>query len=351
MSFLKNFPPYDSSPSGPREVYLREAIEKGRIDAPAFSTLPSGLRVTSRYLSIEGSTVPMSAHNALLATRAVGAEMPTAAEVDQIEAAPGCVKVPMPTFPTSGLDQLQGWRFEEAEQVTRSLLLAHGVGPATLTHGWRKDVLGLQSGRVAIYGGIRGAKNGGGHWQPVVNTSHEATYADYSHGVTGVIRPKRPRLDPLVIAMGYVGKGESPPLSNTGPFVRLCLAGAIRNGKPVGLIAGNWCAAFVGLVDHEAGIDRPWRCAVHEIVADARAAGTWRDIADDYAPKPSDLVVYRRDGQDPRKGGLGHVGYVALYTPSEMASVEGNKGDRVAIVDTVLPSAAVVGWVVTPCGA
>jgi hypothetical protein len=51
-----------------------------------------------------------------------------------------------------------------------------------------------------------------------------------------------------------------------------------------------------------------WRCSVAEFVADARKCGRWHEKdVDNYDPKPGDLIISKRSGQDPRVGGSGHV--------------------------------------------
>lgn len=340
MSFLASLPPYGDE----RDAFIERAIVAGKLDAPTWIPLSGGVLVSSDYLTIEGEHVPMSLPVALLAVRSLGAALPTRTEVDEIAKRPGAVPIPMPTLPRAGM--LTAAAFVRAEELTRERMAASEAPPGSLFYGARKElVAGAPAGRVAIYGGLR---EGGGYWQHVVNDwSHEAAYADYSHGVRAVRRPAPVRRPVLEVALSYLGQGETPARSNAGPFVARCLAGAVRGGRKVGLRSGNWCAAFVGLCDSEAGVSRTWRCAVHELVTDARAAGTWRDIAEGYEPAPGDLVVYRRDGQDPRRGGLGHVGYVAGSEGGVLLSVEGNKGDRVADVRTLLPEPAIVGWVVT----
>lgn len=50
-----------------------------------------------------------------------------------------------------------------------------------------------------------------------------------------------------------------------------------------------------------------YRCAVSELVDDARATGTWHPAGDGYEPQSGDLLVSGRSGGDPTKGGQGHV--------------------------------------------
>lgn len=122
------------------------------------------------------------------------------------------------------------------------------------------------------------------------------------------------------------------------PMIAEALRRCVRGGKPVGLSSDetSWCAAA-------ASSWCDWltpRCAVHELVTDARAAGTWRDVAG-YAPALGDLEIYSREGGDPRKGGLGHVAIVG--TGAER--IGGNEANAVRRRLATLPGQQVVGWV------
>lgn len=159
--------------------------------------------------------------------------------------------------------------------------------------------------------------------------------------------------DALAVAVGELGIAEDAPKSHTGKRVREYLAGCVRDGKPLGLTEGNWCAAFVGWCDRQANVTGPclWRAAVHELVTDARAQDAWHPAGDGYAPKPGDLAVFKRDADDPTKGGKGHVGRVE--TPPDAAgdfrSLEGNYYGgpiaKVARVNRSATSSGLVGWI------
>lgn len=79
-------------------------------------------------------------------------------------------------------------------------------------------------------------------------------------------------------------------------------------------LAKRWAADVAPPVD-VLPITRPihrlahgWRCAVWELVADARATGSWHPKGDGYEPQPGDLLVSGRSGGDPtKKGQAGHV--------------------------------------------
>lgn len=166
-------------------------------------------------------------------------------------------------------------------------------------------------------------------------------------------RPRGTGEAALAVAIGELGVREEPPGSNSGPRVRQYLAGCVRDVDSdgdldkIGLSAGSWCAAFTGWCDAQAGVPRTWRAAVHEIVSDARKAGTLRGL--DYTPRPGDLAIFKRDGQDPRKGGLGHVARVEKVEGGTFTAIDGNSaGDKVARVVRPMTDAALVAWVEYP---
>ena len=123
-----------------------------------------------------------------------------------------------------------------------------------------------------------------------------------------------------------------------------------RGGRPLGLTSGNWCAAFASAAARTAGDGAPhgYRAAVAELVADARTAGAWHDVAEGYQPRPGDLAILRRAGGDPRTGGNGHVGRVERVDDGSYTRIDGNHGDRVARVDARLADPDLVGWIAYP---
>jgi hypothetical protein len=72
-----------------------------------------------------------------------------------------------------------------------------------------------------------------------------------------------------------------------------------------------------------------WRCAVAELVADAKKTGRWHEQFQtnqpgQYQVKVGDLVISKRSGQDPRTGGSGHVErltHVCEGTPEDASDV------------------------------
>jgi hypothetical protein len=103
----------------------------------------------------------------------------------------------------------------------------------------------------------------------------------------------------------------------------------MRDGRPLGPREGAWCAGFVGLCDFETHAEHTWRASVHELVSDAVIARTWREL--DYVPRPNDLAIFKRNWNNPRTFGEGHVEFVEVL-PDEsgtLTTIGGNVGDTV----------------------
>lgn len=99
------------------------------------------------------------------------------------------------------------------------------------------------------------------------------------------------------------GAGESPRGSNAGPDVRMYFAGAVRDGKPLKLETGDWCAAaacWAAFVERRPGemVPHEWRASGIEIEQDATKAGAWRPVEDVRAgrcrPARGDLAIWQR---------------------------------------------------------
>ena len=100
------------------------------------------------------------------------------------------------------------------------------------------------------------------------------------------------------------GAGESPRGSNAGPDVRMYFAGVVRDGKPLKLESGDWCAAAACWAAHierrsaEEPIPHEWRASGIEIQQDAEKIGAWRPVADvragKWTPARGDLALWQR---------------------------------------------------------
>jgi hypothetical protein len=112
--------------------------------------------------------------------------------------------------------------------------------------------------------------------------------------------------------------------------------------------SASWCLAKV-LRDGDTP-PHGWRCSVRELVEDARALGTWRDISSGYEPALGDLAILRRvTGQDPRTGGQGHVARVSRRLEGGLyATLGGNEGNEWRYTMRAVDDGRTVGWVVYP---
>ena len=134
----------------------------------------------------------------------------------------------------------------------------------------------------------------------------------------------------LAIALGELGQHEIPGAAQN-PRIREYEQGARRNSLPVADSEDvAWCAAFVGWCTAKAARlgekTSPWRISVAEIWQDAIHAGTAK--AATYTPQPGDMILYKRNGQDPRNGGQGHVCIVETSPDKNglFTTIGGNEG-------------------------
>lgn len=179
----------------------------------------------------------------------------------------------------------------------------------------------------------------------------------------GAAAPDTPRtgdaLGPIALELAIAelanGIREEPPGSNTGRRIREYLTGCERDGKPLSLPSGDWCAAAASWCGWEASRRTthtpPYRrrVAVRELVADAIAAGAWRPVASGYAPQVGDLAILRRvAGESPERGGRGHVGRVEAVGDGIYVTVDGNSGVAWGRASRRLDDPALVGWIAEP---
>lgn len=140
---------------------------------------------------------------------------------------------------------------------------------------------------------------------------------------------------------GHNAGDEIAKYFGAGPLAVAGRGGPMRGGKPTGWAPGwDWCAAAVGWC----GL-RPWRISVREIVSDAVDAGRFSDPTEE--PLPGWLGIYRRNGQDPRKGGSGHVDVVEARKGDRVVCVSPNSGDRWQRIERPWSDPTRVGWIRT----
>ena len=125
------------------------------------------------------------------------------------------------------------------------------------------------------------------------------------------------------------------PIPDTDPAPRpgaSWLGSVLAGGRSA---AAHAVDALAGLLSRDGAapiLDLPphgWRCSVAELVADARALGTWHSAEDvragRYQIKPGDLLISARGGGDPLHGGTGHVERAETVSP--LVTIGGNEGD------------------------
>lgn len=157
----------------------------------------------------------------------------------------------------------------------------------------------------------------------------------------------------LAVAELEAGVCEVPTGSNTGQRIREYLARCERDGRPVGLTAGDWCAAAASWCAFQAQrgaevVPHRWRISVRELWADAVASGAAVRAAPGVLPEPGDLAILARAGGDPTKGGLGHVARVELVSGDEYVTIDGNSGVAWKRNRRRLDDSALRGWIRYP---
>lgn len=148
---------------------------------------------------------------------------------------------------------------------------------------------------------------------------------------------------------------EEPPGSNSGPRIREYLSGCERDGRPVSIPAGDWCAAAITwclmMAARAAGIASPIlrRLAVREATADGITAGLWRPKATGHVPQPGDLSVYTRvTGESPLTGGRGHINIVErVIDAATYVTIDPNAGVAWARKTRRFDDPSLLGWIAT----
>jgi hypothetical protein len=162
---------------------------------------------------------------------------------------------------------------------------------------------------------------------------------------------------------------EIPRGSDRGPAVDLYAPRCVRAGRWYDAIGLEWCARFASEITWRAWVMKhaltgygnaplAWdpsalpreppfslREAVAELVTDAKRADAWRELVAGESPSPGDLLVFGRNGHDPRIGGEGHVGF---FDPDEengaVKVISGNVEDAL-VRGPVLAGQPWVGWI------
>lgn len=128
------------------------------------------------------------------------------------------------------------------------------------------------------------------------------------------------------------------------------------NGHAVRLTTDeqHWCATTASSCLAESLLpgDTPPhgpRVAVHEIVSDARAAGTLRLVGSGYVPNPGDLAILDRvKGESPLRNGRGHVRRIISVTGRSYFAAGGNESNRLQFATHSLDEPKLVAFVAYP---
>ena len=142
------------------------------------------------------------------------------------------------------------------------------------------------------------------------------------------------------------GVHEDPPHSNRSPRID-----QYRRG--IGSPGENWCGfgfCYAGYSALQPGEILPH--AYSGRVAEIVRTGTFHPKGDGYAPRLGDGAIYKRGGQDPTKGGNGHIGRVTVLPDAigRFEDIEANSGDAWAQRVHQLDEPDFLGWLEYPLG-
>jgi len=162
-----------------RPVTLSGRGADGRVHNVETFVAPDYLEIGSDEDAVR---MPMTPATAQRIADATGASLPTSRMVDAIYRAADVKLAPQPLPPSAAM--MGNDYFARHEAMVDRQLAGRGTAPGALVAGHKKDVvlserLATRPDRVAIYGWHQ---PNGQAIQPL-STLHEASYADYSHGV------------------------------------------------------------------------------------------------------------------------------------------------------------------------
>lgn len=261
----------------------------------------------------------------------------------------------------------EAWCRMHDETVARGLLAAAWDGVEAVAGAGKHWVVGAPAGRSYLMGWWANTSTGGRWIQPRPAPGSRGPHNDQHADYATLTMLRRPLAAPpgersslglraleLSIAELDAGVREEPSGTNDGPRIRVYRSGALRKGKPLRAGPGPWCAyaaswaAEVAWQGTVGGAEPPhrWRASVAELIADARERGAWHEAGDGYQPAPGDLACFGRAGEDPRRGGKGHVGRVERVEGAQLTTIDANHGDRWARVTR--PLSACLGFIAYP---
>lgn len=319
------------------------------------AALPSGVRVTTVPL-YDGSGAPharLDREGAIAALARLGMRLPTLDEVLEIS------RVGFWVPPVTLVRTIEDQRLMR----TREYCLRHDskMQAQLDAAGWRTDQVVSTFGKWHIAGAAPGANRiagwprskGGPLIQQGIQDVHIGeSLTDYATLTMGVeLQPgdtdpaPPPWRDPglslgarcVLWSLGQVDlpeAKESPAGSNAGPYIAKLFKGVERNGKPLGISRGNYCAAGVSaallacLLPGEVAPHRP-RAGARELFADnPDAYVTATTLRAGWRLNPGDLLLWdRSEPGRPETAWWGHVGRVIEHDGGPVVeTIEANTG-------------------------
>lgn len=128
------------------------------------------------------------------------------------------------------------------------------------------------------------------------------------------------------------GTINRPDAALVASWLRACE----RNGKPLGIAVGNHCAAaqsaaLRAMKRDDDDLPHGYRAAAKELMADAKASGTWRDVglwrSGQWSPRVGDLAIYDRSVKGrPETSWWGHVDRVVTVDGPTVTTLGANEG-------------------------
>ncbi len=334
-----------------------------------------GLEITAAPLvdqDVEGLFARLTYRDAVAVAGAMGARLLTMAEHDLL-AKTGRKLRPIIKTPGAEMASLRYAKEHDAELADQ---MGKWDGVTPLVNAGKQWVYGAAPGRALNYGWWSSAAPNGRMWQ-TLGTRHDDGHTDYSQ-LTMLVRQRSsgfigkavatfgeavkdaagkfaalmaPSLADahLERALAELGISEIPG-TRSNPRIDEYLAVAMRGGKRLGLRGDDqfsWCACFFSWCGLPPGMTPC--AAVSEMVTQAKATGRWRPADTFHDPKPGDAVLFKRSGQDPRTGGLGHIARVKVAPDASgnYVTVGGNEGSGVVkLTERNLSAPTLIGWFV-----
>jgi hypothetical protein len=108
----------------------------------------------------------------------------------------------------------------------------------------------------------------------------------------------------------------------------------------------SWCAAFVSVAKHEAGLDDiiPTDCSCQDMIEKFKALGRYQEDGT-ITPKEADIIFYNwGDNTQPNDGWADHVGIVVSVEGNNIKVIEGNASDKVKYRDVPIAWGYIRGY-------